>query len=47
MDGWMHGWIDGWMNGVDGWMHDFSMSRAMKSALWGPMATMYAVRIER
>ena len=26
---------------------DFSMFRAMKSALWDPMATMYAVRIER
>ena len=26
---------------------DFSMFRAMKSAMWDPMATMYAVRIER
>ena len=26
---------------------DFSMFRAMKSALWDPMAAMYAVRIER
>ena len=26
---------------------DFSMLRAMKSALWDPVATMYAARIER